>query len=122
MGNIVTVTESTIHRCSWCGERIARGSGPGRPRKYCRPSHRQRHYEARREAEARSLGPGEAVFRTEDIGRLRDAIYVLESALQDARQDVADAGTLEAYPAAMQSVSRAVDELLALRWEPSAAG
>ena len=35
------------HRCSWCGRRFEPTPGPGRPRLYCRPSHRQRAYEAR---------------------------------------------------------------------------
>ena len=62
------------------------------------------------------------MFRTEDIGRLRDAIYVVEAAIQDARNDVAEAGTLDAYPSAFHAVSRAVEDLLSIRWEPTAAG
>ena len=73
-------------------------TGPGRPRRYCRVSHRQRHYEARREAVLRDLNPGEVLYRSDDIRSLRDAIYVVKTALQDARMDLADAATLEEYP------------------------
>lgn len=34
--------------CKWCGETFTVPSGPGPTPKYCRPSHRQRAYEARR--------------------------------------------------------------------------
>ncbi len=99
---------------------MAQAATPGRPRRYCRRSHRQRHYEARREAERRSLEPGTAVYRVEDVGRIRDAVYVLEAALSDARLDVAEAGTLDAYPEAFRMLGGAIEELLRVRWDPVA--
>ena len=112
--------KQAIDRCAWCGERMARSTGPGRPRRYCRVSHRQRHYEARREAVLRDLNPGEVLYRSDDIRSLRDAIYVVEAALQDARMDLADAATLEEYPGAFRSVAEAVDSLVRTPLEPKA--
>ena len=114
------MTLSKIDRCAWCGERMARSSGPGRPRRYCRPSHRQRHYEARREATLRNLDPGDVLYREADIRRLRDAIYVLEAELQDARMDLAEGGSLEEYPRVFRRVAGAVDALIRTPLEPKA--
>lgn len=116
------MNDGSIVRCAWCGERMAQTATRGRPRRYCRRSHRQRHYEARREAERRDLDPGTAVYRQDDVGRVRDAIYVLEAALADARMDVADSGTLDAYPDAFASLGAAIESLARVRWEPTAAG
>ena len=109
-----------MDRCAWCGERIARSTGPGRPRRYCRPSHRQRHYEARREATLRNLDSGDVLYRSDDVRRLRDAIYVLEAAVQDARMDLAAASTLDDYPAAFGLVAEAADALFRTPLEPKA--
>ena len=111
--------KSAIDRCAWCGERMARSSGPGRPRRYCRPSHRQRHFEARREATLRDLDPGDVLYRLDEVGRLRDAIYVLEAALGDARMDLAEA-TLDESPRAFRAVAASVDSLLRTPFEPKA--
>ena len=118
-GNIVTVTNYEVNRCAWCGERMARSTGRGRPRRYCRTSHRQRHYEARREATLRDLDPGDVLYRVVDVARLRDAVYVLEAALQDARMDLTG-GTLEEYPPAFRSVAGAADALIRTPLEPKA--
>ena len=100
---------------------MARSVGPGRPRRYCRPSHRQRHYEARREATIRDLDTGDVVYRTSDINRLRDAMYVVEAALADARMDIADGG-LDDYPQAFSGLAGAVDSLFRTPLEPKAVG
>lgn len=82
--SIVTVT---VLRCTWCGERFEWNPAPGRRPKYCRRSHRQRHFEARRQAD--ELGISGVLISDDDWGRLRDAAYVLESAVADARADMA---------------------------------
>ena len=99
---------------------MARSTGPGRPRRYCRSSHRQRYYEARREATLRNLDPGDVLYRTDDVRRLRDAIYVLEAALQDARMDLAAASSLDEYPGAFRTVAEAADSLFRTPMEPKA--
>ena len=99
---------------------MGRSTGPGRPRRYCRTSHRQRDYEARRQAALRDLDPGDVLYRVSDLSRLRDAIYVVEAALHDARMDLADAPSLEEYPAAFRTVAAAVDALVQTPLEPRA--
>jgi len=94
--------------------------GPGRPRQYCRRSHRQRHYEAKRLAARHGLGDGDVLFRRNDMDRLRDHLYMLEAAVQDARMDLAESGRLEDYPEALRRVTAAADQLVALRVEPVA--
>ena len=63
-------------------------AGPGRPRRYCRPSHRQRAYEARREATRRGLGPDEVLLSRRSWETLRDALYRLETATEDVAGDL----------------------------------
>jgi hypothetical protein len=62
------------------------------------------------------------LYRRSDVERLRDHLYVLEAALQDARMDLAESGRLEDYPAAFRTVAAAADELLTFRLEPQAIG
>jgi len=60
----------------------------GRPRRYCRRSHRQRAYEGRLLAERMGLDSGETLVSTGDLRNLNDRLYVLESALADVEQDL----------------------------------
>lgn len=94
--------------------------GPGRPPNYCRRSHRQRAYEARREAEARSLAADEAVVAASDWERLRDALYILETGMEDARRDLRSARTKADLEAALGDLLGAAGEALAARLEPRA--
>jgi len=63
-------------------------STQGRPRKYCRRSHRQRAYEARLLAERMGLATGEALVSRDALQSLNDRLYVLESALDDVERDL----------------------------------
>ncbi len=74
-------------QCAWCG-RSFEWEGVGRPPKYCRRSHRQRHYEARKEAER--LGIGGVLVTDHAWQQLRDAAYRLEASVGDAEVDLAD--------------------------------
>lgn len=66
------------------------GTGkPGRPPKYCRRSHRQRAFEARRRADAATLPAGQVVVAQADLDRLHDRLYALEAALDDVEADTA---------------------------------
>jgi hypothetical protein len=78
----------------------------GRPRLYCRRSCRQRDYEARRRAAELGLGESELVVTRRELDELRDALYVLEAAVEDVDRDLATGGG----PAELQD---AVDWLLA---------
>lgn len=117
---IVTVTE---YRCEWCGEHIAKGNGPGRPRRYCRPSHRQRAYEARRLAARRGLHPDEVLVTRRTWDRLRDALYRLQAASEDVAMDVlAGRPTKQEYVEAIAHLTAAVRDLQEVAVEPVALG
>lgn len=110
-----TVTVTQIRRCAWCGARFEVAGGPGRPAAYCRRSHRQRAYEARREAER--LGITGVLVVEDDWRRLLDAVYRLETAVDDAVIDVA-AG--DPPGPVIERVARVAADLTAAMPEPSA--
>jgi DNA-directed RNA polymerase specialized sigma24 family protein len=105
----------TVQRCAWCGEPFAVAGGPGRPARYCRRSHRQRHYEARREADR--LGIEGVLISGSDWLSLRDALYRLETAFEDADHDLADGGDPRTV---LDEVRRAAAEALDAMPEPTA--
>ena len=107
--------------CAWCGEAIPSRAGPGRPARYCRRSHRQRAYEARREAERRGLSPDEVLLSRFAWDRLRDALYRLEAAAQDVTLDVGSGRPTKAdYAQALGHLAAAVRELQEIAVEPTA--
>ena len=100
-------------RCEWCGSGFE-WEGMGRPPKFCRRSHRQRAFEARREASR--LGIGGVLLADEGWGRFLDAAYVLETAVADAEADLADSdalGAAEGLLAAARAVLGSVPEPVA---------
>jgi len=110
-----------IHHCAWCGEAFKVATGPGRPRRYCRKSHRQRAYEARREAERRNLGPDEVIITRRTWVQLRDALYRLEAAAEDVAIDLGAGRTTKAdYVQALAHLSSAVRDLQDVAVEPTA--
>jgi hypothetical protein len=76
-------------RCRWCGRGFEAVAGPGRPRLYCRRSCRQREYEANRRSGELGLGESELVMARSELEQLRDALYVLEAAVEDVERDLA---------------------------------
>ncbi len=119
----VTVTQPTRtqdRRCRWCGAPFPVEPGPGRPQDYCRRSHRQRAYEARRQAGARGLAADEAIIGAADWERLRDALYILETGIEDARRDLTSARTKADLENALEDLIRAATEALEARVEPRA--
>ena len=70
-------------RCAWCGTTFAAGGGPGRPRRYCRRSCRQRDYEARRRATELGLGEHELVVARQELESTQDRLWVLAQAIAD---------------------------------------
>ena len=95
-------------RCAWCGVRFAVEQKPGRPPKYCRPSHRQRHYEARREARLRGIGPDEVVFSRTHLDAWNDQRYVLETLLEDLDADLEAAGSADELRSSLKTLSEGV--------------
>ncbi len=64
--------------------------GPGRPRRYCKPSCKQRDYEARRRAEELGLDEHELVITREELEATRDRLFVLACVLEDVERDLAN--------------------------------
>ncbi|HET9690232.1 MAG TPA: hypothetical protein VFP61_03710 [Acidimicrobiales bacterium] len=83
---------ATVARCAWCGRRFVRAVGPGRPRRFCRRSCRQRDFEARQRVREVGLAEGELVVTRRALSTLDDLAYVLACAVDDVeRQLVAGA-------------------------------
>jgi hypothetical protein len=76
--------------CRWCGRPLPPAARTGRPRVYCRQSCRQLDYESRRRGQALQLGAGEIVVTSAALDALRDDVYVLSCAVDDAERDLAD--------------------------------
>lgn len=100
------MTELAANRCRWCGRKLPATTGPGRPRRFCRPSCKQRDYEARRRAQEVGLSEDELVMTRQELDALRDALYVVEAAVEDVDRDLA------AAPEDLEEVRRALDWLL----------
>lgn len=96
--------------------------GRGRPRRYCRPSHRQRAYEARRAAQRRGLGPDEVLLTRHSWLALRDALAHLQDVGGRVAKDIAAGELPQAdYVQAVGRLNAAVAELQAVAVEPEAA-
>jgi hypothetical protein len=118
----VTISAIEPRRCAWCAKLLPPSEGPGRPRRYCRRAHRQRHYEARRLAAAQGLASDEVLFGREQFDAWRDRIYQLEAAIEDAEQDLGEAPALREYTEAFQGLLAAARRTAAFRLEPRAIG
>lgn len=109
--------------CEWCGGGFPVETHPGRPRRYCRASHRQRAYEARREAQRRGLAPDEVLITKRAWHQLRDSLYRLETAAEDVAIDLqAGRPTKADYVEALAHLSNAVRQLQEVLVEPTAVG
>lgn len=62
------------------------------------------------------------MIRSTDLQAVRDRLFVLEAALADARTDLADAGSLDAYPAVFAQLAAAVEHAVSLQIDPRAVG
>jgi hypothetical protein len=83
------VTEpATTRRCRWCGRGFDLLPGPGRPREFCGQACRQRDYISRLRAKDAGLAETELVITRAELDGLRDKLYVLECAVDDARRDL----------------------------------
>ena len=67
--------------------------GPGRPRVYCKPSCKQRDYEARRRTEELGLGEHELVVTREELESTRDRLFVLACVVEDVERDLENGDT-----------------------------
>lgn len=116
----VTVTKvDDTPRCGYCRRPLPGWTGRGRPPAYCRRSHRQRAYEARRRAAALSLPEGQVVVDAADLARLHDRLYALEAALDDVARDLAGRSGGQAYRRAFEHLAAAAGDLRGLVVEPA---
>lgn len=111
-----------IRRCQWCASALPRPVGPGRPRRFCKRSHRQRHYEARKLAAAQGIAPDEVLLGREQFDAWRDQLYRLEAAVEDAEQDLGGKPGLREYTEAFQVLYQAAREAGRFRLEARALG
>ena len=117
----VTVTKhDDTPRCGYCRRPLPEWSGRGRPAAYCRRSHRQRAYEARRRAAVLSLPEGQLVVDAADLARLHDRLYALEAALDDVAADLAESSGAQAYRRAFDHLAAAAEDLRGVVVEPLA--
>lgn len=115
-----------LERCAYCRRPLPERAAGGRPRRYCRRSHRQRAYEARRRAERAALPAGQVVVAQGDLDRLHDRLYALDAALEDVDADLAAArgrGAPARHPArvwaeALAHLCEAASDLRGLVVEP----
>lgn len=120
---IITVTKTDEpRRCPWCSAVVPQKGGPGRPRRFCKRSHRQRHYEARRLAAAQGIASDEVLVTRRQFDEWRDRLYLLESAVEDAVHDLGDTPTLREYTEAFQVLYEAASRAGTFRLEPKALG
>ena len=74
------MTYSTDVFCAWCGGAIENPGNVGRPRRFCRRSHRQRAYEARSLARRGTPGPDHVLVSLQGWERLSRALEGLQTA------------------------------------------
>lgn len=112
-----------MRTCDWCGAEFVAAGGPGRPARYCRRSHRQRAYEARRLAGERGIRSDEVLISRRTWEHLRDALYRLETAAEDVAMDLmAGRPTKAEYVDALAHLTAAIRDLQEVAVEPLAIG
>lgn len=118
----MTKPTSRSRRCAWCGASFPLPAGPGRPPRFCRRSHRQRAYEARRLAEAHGLGADDVLLTRSTFEQLRDLLYRIEAALQDVDTDLAGGADSAEYREALWHLYRTAAAVRTVSFEPAAIG
>jgi hypothetical protein len=83
------VTPDVPRPCGWCRRPLPPPARTGRPRRYCSASCRQQDYVARGRATELELGGDEVIVSRLELDGLRDDLYVLRCAVDDAHDDLA---------------------------------
>ena len=105
-------------RCAFCRRPLPEAGPTGRPARYCRRSHRQRAYEARRRAQRAGLPADQLVVAQADLDRLHDRLYALEAALEDVDRDLGVDRSPVALFEAFEHLYAAADGLRGTAVEP----
>jgi hypothetical protein len=106
--------DEAVTPCAWCRRPLPHRKATGRPRVYCRQSCRQRAFEARRRLSELGLSESELVVTRADLDAVRDAIFVLEAAVQDVDADLAASNQPADVRAALDWLLAAARPLIAL--------
>jgi hypothetical protein len=99
---------------------IAESGAAGRPREYCRRSHRQRAFEARESARRHRLGADEVIISRASYDQVRDSFYRIETALDDVLSDLAAGESREALSEAFWHLYEAAAAVRGIPLEPRA--
>ncbi|HEX3814276.1 MAG TPA: hypothetical protein VHX59_15690 [Mycobacteriales bacterium] len=105
----MTGTDSAT-RCAWCGKPLIQ-VGLGRPRRFCGPAHRQRSYEARRQADAVGLGADAVIVSRDQVAHVQDRLWALRDALEIADDATAGRPTAKELTAVIEQVRAAAGDL-----------
>lgn len=96
MPKIETEKETETYYCEWCGGSFDHRIGPGPKPRFCRPSHRQRAYEAKRVASGTVPTDGMDNSGAE-VARLRkeidSAATTLAAAAEQLRRSITPTGS-----------------------------
>ncbi|MGP8058425.1 MAG: hypothetical protein ACLP9C_02140 [Acidimicrobiales bacterium] len=106
-----------VARCAYCHRPLVVAGRPGRPARYCKRSHRQRAYEARRRAQRSGLADGLVIVAQAELDRLHDRLYALEAALEDVDSDLAQDRSAVAVWEAFEHLYGVADRLRGLSVE-----
>ncbi|MHB1986950.1 MAG: hypothetical protein ACYCSF_03035 [Acidimicrobiales bacterium] len=109
----------TRDRCQWCGRQVVPSPGPGRPRRYCKRSCRQRAYELRRRQGAGRLLSGEIPIPERQFRLVQDELLQLTAALEDVDQDLSGRPSESRYQAAFWHLYNAAERLRGVELYPS---
>ena len=120
-GRFITVMQSSpAPRCAYCRRLLPQSRRTGRRALYCKASHRQRAYEARRYADSLHLPSRLVVVSKAQVEAINDCIYALEAALEDAELDLEEEPESEAmYRSVLEHVLAGARPLVGRTVEPA---
>ncbi|WP_139320517.1 hypothetical protein [Saccharomonospora sp. CUA-673] len=116
--------------CGWCGRSLEqsppatpagqqaapeRGAKPGRRRRYCGQSCRQRAYERRTAVQRTGLPEDAVVLSGEEIAALQDRLFQLRCAAEDVATAASDGAGSEELQKLAGEVGRIAGDIEALR-------
>ncbi|BDH57557.1 hypothetical protein [Tsukamurella sp. PLM1] len=78
--------------CAWCGREVV-SEGPGRTRKYCRRSCRQRAYESRAALTGTALPTDSVVLTAAEADAVGERMFEVRCAAEDVRTAIAEGAT-----------------------------
>ncbi len=105
-------------RCRWCGRRVDRLPGRGRPREFCRDGCRQQAYLARKLAQSHGLGDDDLVVSRTTLEEFQSRLYCLQAALEDISRDLERSAEPADIAAALAWLRENAEPVAALWIEP----